>query len=56
MPGTTVFAGATVGNLHLTAGSPAVDRGKATAATTDADGNPRPQGSGFDIGAYELVP
>jgi hypothetical protein len=42
--------------FHLSPGSPAVDQGKPTQATTDLDGNPRPQGSAFDIGAYELVP
>jgi len=54
--GPPLFAGAAAGDFHLTATSPAVDRGKATGATTDADGNPRPQGAAFDIGAYELVP
>jgi len=43
-------------DFHLTAGSPAVDHGIPTAATTDYDGNPRPQGAAFDIGAYELTP
>ena len=51
LSGAPLFAGA----FHLTAQSPAGDPGKATAATTDADGNPRPQGA-FDVGAYELVP
>jgi hypothetical protein len=50
------LANAAGGDLHLTAASPAVDHGKATAAPTDADGNRRPQGAAFDIGAYELVP
>jgi IPT/TIG domain len=50
------FGAVATGDFHLTAGSPAVDHGKATAATTDADGTPRPQGAAFDIGAYELVP
>jgi hypothetical protein len=54
--GAPLFAGAAAGDFHLTAGSPAVDHGKATAAATDADGNPRPQGAAFDIGAYELAP
>jgi hypothetical protein len=54
--GGPLFANAAGGDFHLTAQSPAVDHGKASAAVTDADGNPRPQGAAFDIGAYELVP
>jgi hypothetical protein len=54
--GAPLFVGAGAGDFHLTAASPAVDHGKATAATTDLDGNARPQGSAFDIGAYELGP
>jgi IPT/TIG domain len=42
-------------DFHLTSGSPAVDHGKTTSAATDIDGNSRPQGSAFDIGAYELA-
>ena len=54
--GAPQFTSAAAGDFHLTSSSPAVDHGKATAAATDADGNPRPQGAAFDIGAYELVP
>ncbi|MGH7436801.1 MAG: choice-of-anchor Q domain-containing protein [Polyangiaceae bacterium] len=43
-------------DFHLQAGSPAVDHGIATPASTDHDGNPRPQGSAFDVGAYERLP
>ena len=42
-------------DFHLQPGSPAVDHGVKTGAPTDLDGNPRPQGKGFDIGAYELT-
>jgi len=43
-------------DFHLGAQSPAVDHGVSEAAvTTDFDGNARPQGAAFDIGAYELV-
>jgi len=42
-------------NLHLSSGSPCIDVGTAEGApSTDGDGNPRPVGAGFDIGAYEL--
>ncbi|HEY5090237.1 MAG TPA: choice-of-anchor Q domain-containing protein [Polyangia bacterium] len=54
--GAPLFANAAGGDFHLTPQSPAVDHGKTTAAPTDVDGNPRPQGAAFDIGAYELVP
>ncbi len=44
------------GDFHLQSGSPAIDTGVATGApATDIDGNSRPQGAGFDIGAYELL-
>lgn len=43
-------------NFHLMAGSPAIDAGSAVYAPAfDFDGNPRPQGMGFDIGAYEFM-
>jgi hypothetical protein len=43
-------------NLHLLSGSPCIDRGTAEGApATDGDGNARPAGAGFDIGAYELA-
>jgi hypothetical protein len=41
-------------DLHLSSGSPCIDRGTAEGApATDGDGNPRPFGPGFDIGSYE---
>jgi hypothetical protein len=44
-------------DLHLTSESKScIDKGTAVGAPpTDADGVTRPQGAGFDIGAYELV-
>lgn len=40
---------------HLKQGSPAIDRGTSEGAPSDdLDGNPRPQGMGYDIGAYEF--
>jgi hypothetical protein len=41
-------------DFRISADSPCIDRGTALGApTTDADGNPRPAGAGFDMGAYE---
>lgn len=44
------------GDLHLLPGSPAVDAGATVNLATDHDGVSRPQGAGYDIGAYELSP
>jgi len=42
------------GDVHLLADGPAVDAGSATLApSTDIEGVSRPQGDGYDIGAYE---
>jgi hypothetical protein len=44
------------GDLHLQSGSPCLDRGTAAGApATDAEGRARPQGAGYDIGAYESL-
>jgi hypothetical protein len=43
-------------DFHLTASSPLIDRGASlTSVDKDFDGNTRPQGSGYDIGAYEYL-
>jgi hypothetical protein len=42
-------------DFHLLTDSPAVDAGTASnAPSIDLDGNPRPVGTGYDLGAYEL--
>jgi len=42
-------------NFRLQAGSPAIDKGNsAEGAAKDFDGQPRPQGTAADIGAYEV--
>lgn len=48
--------GGDVITMALPLGSPAVDAGTADGApTTDARGIPRPQGAGYDVGAFELA-
>lgn len=42
------------GILHLRPGSPCVDAGVGTGVAVDIDGQPRPYGGGFDMGADEL--
>jgi hypothetical protein len=53
--GDPMLVDAATHDFHLGAGSAAVDHGIATSAITDFDGNARPQGSAFDVGAYELA-
>jgi len=48
-----LFAGEN--DYHLLATSPAIDAGTAVDLQTDIEGTRRPQGSGYDIGAYEYV-
>ncbi len=53
----SVFVDPAMNNLHLLPTSPAVDHGTASGAPgLDFDGNARPYGSGYDIGAYEYSP
>jgi len=49
-----MFVDAANGDYHLQAGSACIDAGTtANAPTEDMEGNPRPMGSGVDMGAYE---
>lgn len=52
-----LFVDPAANDYHLKAGSPAIDHGSALSdVLTDLEGNPRPAGAGYDIGAYELQP
>jgi parallel beta-helix repeat protein len=54
--GNPLFVNSSTGDFHLQAGSPAIDQGTTLATvTTDYAGVTRPQGSAYDIGAYEVV-
>ncbi len=54
---TQLFRNLAAFDLHLRAGSIAIDKGTSQGAPSeDFDGNPRPYGAGFDIGAYEWNP
>lgn len=51
------FVNAAAGDFRLRAGSPAIDTGSAAGAPpVDLAGIARPQGAGFDIGAFEFKP
>jgi hypothetical protein len=48
------FVNAAAHDYHLVPGSPAIDAGeRLTAVSLDRDGVERPQGSAYDVGAYE---
>lgn len=49
------FVDATKNNFHLTQASPCIDAGAPVQVVNDLENDPRPEGSGFDIGPYEFV-
>jgi len=50
------FVNVSEGDFHLQSDSPAIDNGSSVdAPSVDYDGNPRPIGAGYDIGAYEYL-
>jgi hypothetical protein len=55
-----IFTNFSSGDFHPITGSPTIDAGVGSlngqaAPAVDMDGNARPQGNGFDVGAYEFV-
>ncbi len=51
------FVNAAAADFRLQWGSPAIDAGvTVSSVTTDIAGSLRPQGGGYDLGAFELVP
>ncbi|MCD4702529.1 MAG: right-handed parallel beta-helix repeat-containing protein, partial [Candidatus Aegiribacteria sp.] len=52
--GDPMFTSPGSNNYHIGSASPAIDEGsQVLAPATDMDGQPRPSGSGYDIGCYE---
>lgn len=48
-----LFVDAVAGDFHLSSSSPARDAAIDLGVDVDVEGNPRPSGNGYDIGAYE---
>ncbi|MBD3362889.1 hypothetical protein GF362_04175 [Candidatus Dojkabacteria bacterium] len=54
--GDPLFKNPSNAEFSILAGSPAIDNASASYTTTlDFEGNTRPQGTGYDIGAYEYI-
>ena len=53
--GDPAFVNPTAGDYHIGAASAAIDQGVDAGVSTDIDGDARPQGSGYDIGADEYT-
>jgi hypothetical protein len=53
--GDPAFLDPGVGDYHITLASAAIDKGADAGVTTDIDGDPRPVGSGYDLGADEFA-
>ncbi len=53
--GDPAFVNPTGGDYHIGAGSAAIDQGVNAGVTTDIDGDSRPIGAGYDIGADEFT-
>ena len=54
--GDPVFVDPGAGDYHIGLGSAAINAGVDAGVNTDIDGDPRPIGAGFDIGADEYFP
>lgn len=53
--GADAFADVAGNNYHLAPNSPAIDAGVSVSeVSVDRDGDPRPSGKGYDVGAYEF--
>jgi hypothetical protein len=52
--GDPVFVNPDAGDYHIGPGSAALDRGVDAGVTVDIDGDPRPSGAGYDLGADEF--
>lgn len=56
LDGDPLFVAPELGDYHLQSDSPARDSGETVDVVQDLEGVARPQGNGFDRGAFELIP